>query len=72
MSEGGSNPNGHSSNGLLLQVVSFCALKRDLGLVRKGLNCLLPSDIRVVDLQEESHTFNARHRSAPAVANMMM
>ena len=47
-----------------MQVVNFCALYRDMGLVKKGMNSLLKADIRVVDLQEVPHSFNARHRSA--------
>ena len=46
----------------LMQVVSFCAERRELGLVWKSMNSLLPADIRVVNLQEALSTFNARHR----------
>ena len=47
-----------------MQVVSFCAQARELSMVQKSMNSLLPADIRVVDLQEVPSTFNARHRSA--------
>ena len=47
-----------------MQVVTFCAQARELSMVWKSMNSLLPADIRVVKLQEVPSTFNARHRSA--------
>ncbi len=47
-----------------MQVVSFSAQTRELELLWKSMNSILPKDIRVVNLQEVPNTFNARHRSA--------
>ncbi|CAL5229933.1 g13359 [Coccomyxa viridis] len=43
------------------QVVSFSAQRRELDILWKSMNSILPKDIRVVTLQEVPHSFNARH-----------
>ena len=51
------------------QVVSFCTSRREIESVWKSMNRLLPRDIRIIDLTEAPHTFNARHRWAICCAS---